>query len=88
MGSGGDGYCDVCRSRQCKCVEAHGELFASQRWAQFAVAKQWPFGSIVLCRTPIMEYADTYSYTLYSVWDPSYFDDAVNCMFLYIAKRV
>lgn len=88
MGSGGDGYCDVCRSRQCECVEANGELFAAQHWAQFEVAKRWPVGSIVLCRRPVMEHAGNYVYFLYSVWDPSYFDDTVYCYFLYIGSRV
>lgn len=57
MGSGGDGYCDVCRSRKCTCPEeADGEVFPSQRWAQASVANRWPDGSVVVVKYARLTY--------------------------------
>lgn len=55
MGSGGDGFCEVCRSTKCSCrsVSPDGELFGVRRWASWesAIACFKP-GSAVLCRVP------------------------------------
>lgn len=53
MGSGGDGYCDLCRSTNCKCnhVEPDGELFGVRRWASWAAAVAcFKTGSAVMVR--------------------------------------
>jgi hypothetical protein len=54
MGSGGDGYCDVCRSTKCTCGPVvDGELFGSRRWSNWAAARHnFKCGSVVLVRVP------------------------------------
>lgn len=67
MGSGGDGYCDTCRSTKCTCVYDDIEFFHNRWWVGELTATKWPIGSVVLCR---MRNRDTraYQYSLFQEW--------------------